>query len=290
MLVKEISTRVRRPALVLANCMFLSACVEPAVQTPRADVVIEASSATAATTAEARATARTVEKPAVPDGMKAIPPGTFAFGAFADEAGVSTQVDAFLIDTTEVTEAAYEQCVHDGSCSPAQRDTPECNGGHEARGRDPINCVDWYQADAYCKWAGKRLPTEVEWEYAARGSDGRMYPWGNGDMVTDEDPDSRDWVAVQSKTCCGAVPGRGTCPVGVSPGGASPFGVQDMSGSVREWTSSEDLKSGPATDPAPRVARGGPWDTCNPPTQRVTTRAGVPPKQYDPITGFRCAR
>jgi serine/threonine protein kinase len=89
-------------------------------------------------------------------------------------------LDAFYIDKYEVTVAEYRRCGEAGKCS-TQNLTPydSCNWNKAGRTNHPINCVDWNQAQAYCEWAGKRLPTEAEWEKAARGTDGRVYPWGN---------------------------------------------------------------------------------------------------------------
>jgi formylglycine-generating enzyme required for sulfatase activity len=139
-----------------------------------------------------------------------------------------------------VTVAAYRLCVRASACAPPIKHEG-CNW--EQRGRDdhPINCVDWAQANAYCAWMGKRLPTEEEWEYAARGREGRRYPWG------DEAPGPTR-VNVCDKECRRmAERGRGqlppimfeasdgwgsTAPVGSYPAGNSPFGVADMAGNI----------------------------------------------------------
>lgn len=151
---------------------------------------------------------------------------------------------SFCIDKLEVTTAAYETCVSEGKCTAGQFGG-FCNSKNPSRSQDPINCVDWNQAETYCRSQGGRLPTEVEWEFAARGSDGRNYPWGN------KAPDDNIcWRRKKSET-----EGEGTCPVGSHPRGNSPLGLSDMAGNVREWTSSE-FKPGDVR----KVQRGGAWD------------------------------
>ncbi|MBI3245402.1 MAG: SUMF1/EgtB/PvdO family nonheme iron enzyme [Deltaproteobacteria bacterium] len=127
-------------------------------------------------------------------------------------------LDAFAIDIYEVTVAAYRQCVEAGKCT-APNTGGSCNWNTSDRAQHPINCVDWSQANAYCRWAGKRLPTEAEWEKAARGTDRRVYPWGNA------------WDATKAN-----VSTNGTVAVGSYPAGKSPYGALDMSGNVWEWT------------------------------------------------------
>jgi len=148
------------------------------------------------------------------------------------------ELAAYCIDRTEVTVGEYMECVASGDCSgPAltvsstdyvasdiKRYSQFCNGND--RLEHPMNCVDWYQATTYCTWAGKRLPTEAEWEYAAHGPDGRAYPWGN------EPPNS-----TRLNSSGDADGFKTTSPVGSFPAGVSPFGVLDMAGNVWEWTS-----------------------------------------------------
>jgi formylglycine-generating enzyme required for sulfatase activity len=111
--------------------------------------------------------------------MVAIPAGAFLMGAddLGDDAKPvhAVTVAAFFMDRNEVTVAAYKRCT---SCSPPDA-TEYCNWGKSGRDNHPVNCVDWNQATAFCTSVGKRLPTEEEWEYAACGTMGRMYPWGN---------------------------------------------------------------------------------------------------------------
>jgi formylglycine-generating enzyme required for sulfatase activity len=95
-----------------------------------------------------------------------------------EKPGRIVHLDAYRIDKTEVTLEQFEKCVQAGSCQEPKA-ARHCNWGKPGREKHPVNCVDWFQAKAYCEWMGKRLPTEAEWEKAARGQDGRMYPWGS---------------------------------------------------------------------------------------------------------------
>jgi formylglycine-generating enzyme required for sulfatase activity len=159
-------------------------------------------------------------------GMVRIPAGPFLLGTnerLPDEGPMHTvYVPEFFMDQYEVTNTQYKQFVR------AVNRTPPIywRGGEPPPGKanHPIVFVTWYDANDYCHWAGKRLPTATEWEKAARGVDGRMYPWGNVfDPAKANTPYSK----------------RGdTTPVGSFPGGRSPYGVYDMSGNVWEWTAS----------------------------------------------------
>lgn len=169
-------------------------------------------------------------RPATSGAMVRIPAGRLTLSPAPDARlgarGRRVTIAAFEMDRTEVTVAEYEACVEAGGCTEAAQGSryDACNWKRPGRRSHPINCVDWDQANAFCSWSGKRLPTAAEWEYAARGTDGRKYPWGNGS------PD-------EQLCWSGRNPRDTTCEVGRYPGGASPFGLLDMAGNVAEWTS-----------------------------------------------------
>ncbi|MGA7741939.1 MAG: formylglycine-generating enzyme family protein [Polyangia bacterium] len=253
-----------------------------------------------------------------------IPGGTFSMGDGDLDAGPVHQVSlsAYCIDKTEVTVAAFLACVQAGGCrAPTAtvewRDyTPEdktkwsqfCTWGKMGLDQHPINCVDWNQATTYCQWTGGRLPTEAEWEYAARGNDSRNYPWGN------EEPDAtrlnacgaecawmgrerldEAWEAMYAGDDGWLV----TALVGSYPKGASPFGVLDMAGNVWEWTADTFADYGEKlvtnsqrskSDAAPRAIRGGGWNDNDPARVRTAMRIGLAPDIRIFDLGFRCAR
>ncbi|MDO9019608.1 MAG: SUMF1/EgtB/PvdO family nonheme iron enzyme [Deltaproteobacteria bacterium] len=223
-----------------------------------------------------------------PTGMALIPAGTFTMGDTspdsngADPPHVVT-LSAFCMDINEVTVAAYSACSATG-CTTPQTQTG-CNWGVAGRGDHPINCVDWNQSSAFCRWRGGSLPTEAQWEYAACGADGRTYPWGEsapGPLVC--------WSGTGSRAT--------TCPVGSFPAGRSPFGIMDMGGSVYEWATDwlGPYGSAPQTNPTGpssgtrRVLRGGCWGNRDAIYMRATRRDGLSPTNQNIVDGIRCAR
>jgi serine/threonine-protein kinase len=190
-------------------------------------------------------------------------------------------VKAFFLDQTEVTCREYEKFVRATNRRPP---LSWSNGGCAATTEDyPITNVDWNDANAFAQWAGKRLPTEEEWEFAARGSDGRLYPWGN------------EWRP-NAANAGDSSAGRFT-RVGSYPEGKSPSGAMDMIGNAWEWTSSSlrlypgsNLTRLPSGDR--KIFRGGSWVKDSPPDWTVTYRGFALPsggKDYSKV-GFRCAK
>ncbi|HTA19191.1 MAG TPA: SUMF1/EgtB/PvdO family nonheme iron enzyme [Polyangia bacterium] len=181
-------------------------------------------------------------------------------------------VKAFAIDRTEVTRARYAACVAARRC----KGSPTANA--DADPSLPVTDVSWAEAQAYCRFAGGRLPTEIEWEKAARGADGREYPWGD-----ELDCARANWGNFDGEgPCAGKNPGR-PVRVGSYPTGASIYGVLDLGGNVWEWVADKY-----DDDPGRRVVRGG--SCCSyfvgP---RAANRNAWAPEHRDADLGFRCA-
>jgi formylglycine-generating enzyme required for sulfatase activity len=236
--------------------------------------------------------------------MVAIPAGEFIMGSDDPGADINEKpaskvfVGGFLIDKFEVTNARYLRCITAGACT-----RPVGRGYDESRKADlPVTIVSWQQAVTYCRWVGKRLPTEAEWEKAARGSDGRRFPWGDR-FETDRanvrgpstSPAARDPIGESPH---GAPYVVATTAVGSYPKGASPYGVMDAAGNVWEWTSSlytpypydaQDGREDPNTRGS-RVERGGSWyfDPWHARATRRTAAGHIYRRVSD--LGFRCAK
>jgi serine/threonine-protein kinase len=218
--------------------------------------------------------------------MVLVPHGPFLMGIARRE----VHVDAFYIDRFPVTNEQFARFVEA---------TGYCPGGvgavrflrvdrrreAEERPRHPVTYVSWSDAKAYARWAGKRLPTEAEWEKAARGTDGRRYPWGRAEPTR-----ARASFAMEH---------HGTTPVDAFPDGASPYGVLDMVGNVGEWCEDYDLsgfyEDGPTHNPCNTtrsravVMRGGSW-MMGPRALRTYARTAYAPEYRFAAGGFRCAR
>ena len=266
--------------------------------------------------------------------MLPIPGGEFFMGSGEKDAEPfekpphKVKLSPYCIDELEMTVAQYRECSDVGSCRragtanvwprilPAQRKIydPLCNASDPVgKAQHPVNCVDWDQAREACETRGGRLPTEAEWEFAARGSDGRVYPWG-------DDPPSGDLLNACGQECVAwqkkhpdpqTVPALmydqddgfpNTAPVGSFPKGKSRWGLQDVVGNVWEWVSdyyADYDKAGASTrttDPqgpasgTDRVIRGGAWNGSTPSWVRPSFRFHAAPDARSYGFGFRCAR
>lgn len=221
-------------------------------------------------------------------GMAYVPAGTYRRGCddqIDDDCSIlgheepphEVFVSAFEIDIQVVTEAEYGACVANGPCDESH--------GDQRGDNYPVVDVTSDQAQTYCEWVDKRLPTEAEWEKAARGDDERLYPWG------DDEPDCS---RANYDDCGGEIE-----PVGERPAGASPYGVEDMAGNVRNWAldwfQGDYYAESPDEDPMgpesgdTRAVRGGSWFHGES-MLRVSSRHGMENPGHGPETGFRCAR
>ncbi len=223
--------------------------------------------------------------------MVYVPAGDFSMGSlagFPDEQPVHTvYLDAYWIDRTEVTNEMYSQCVQAGACLRPYNTHSNTHFSYYFNldyANYPVIALKWSSAETYCAWAGRRLPTEAEWEKAARGTDGRNYPWGNGNP-------SSGLLNFNS-------PAGDTASVGSYKFGASPYGVLDMAGNVTEWVadwyaagyygiSPSSNPTGPATGQY-RVLRGGSWHSDEY-SVRSADRHWIEPDTRDITIGFRCA-
>jgi formylglycine-generating enzyme required for sulfatase activity len=230
-----------------------------------------------------------------PVAMVLVPTGWFLMGS-ADPSDRTDErpqrkvyLNAFMIDTVEVTNYRYATFIkatgHEPPANPYGDGSLADTHGIESL---PVVQVTWHDAVDYCRWAGKRLPTEAEWEKAARGTDGRRFPWGAAQPSPQRAVFGQEWKSEHTMR-----------PVGTMPEGRSPYGVMDMGGNVREWvadwyhpdyyaTAPERNPEGP-DDGILKVIRGGSWhNQAN--ELRVTARQNGGFALKTDGVGFRCAR
>ncbi len=288
-------------------------------------------SATAVPSSTAAASVAAAPAKACPSGMMLVAGGEFFMGSSMKQAEKNelpphpVTLASYCLDRTEVTVEAYRACSDVGKCLRAGTDNdapeltlaqqkvydPVCNARDpKGKAKHPVNCVDWEQAHGYCAAQGGRLPTEAEWEFAARGSDGRVYPWG-------DDPPSGKLLNACGKECLewgkkydpsGGLVGmfpdddgyETTAPVGSFPAGRTAHGIDDMVGNVWEWVgdwydaypegrSAVKDPQGPAVGKE-RVIRGGSWNGGVASWVRPTFRYARAPSIRSHGIGFRCAR
>lgn len=231
--------------------------------------------------------------------MVYVPEGTFTMGSDDGELNEKpvrlVYLDAYWIDKYEITNAQYELCVADGACIKPNNDrshTQENYYGNPDFADYPVVFVDWNQANSYCEWAGGRLPTEAEWEKAARGPEGNLYPWGNNDAncsLANYNQGSYD----QPNSCVGD-----TSQVGSFPEGASYYGVMDMAGNVWEWVNdwyrpydaTETINPiGPDSEQDYKVIRGNSWYNVGSDIRSSYRSRHKPTGGNNSNFGFRCA-
>lgn len=233
--------------------------------------------------------------------MVLIPAGAFTMGSNeglpAERPEHVVTLDAYAIDRYEVSLRLYRRFLQE-----AQRDAPPTwdDEAAETVGDRPAIGVSWADASAYCTWAGKRLPTEAEWEKGARGTDGRRYPWGPMQPFVDIANYNRGvWVseAVTLVNVTGGVEGM-SVRHGLKEGGRSPYGLHHMAGNAAEWVgdwydreyyakSPDKNPTGPAKGEK-KVIRGGSWSDL-PVALRSSARVSAEPDFQDRAIGFRCA-
>ena len=227
----------------------------------------------------------------IPEDMVTIPAGPFVRGTtgggFDEQPQRTIILDTFSIDRYEVTNHQYQQFVLATGHRKAGPPSRYAKSIGRMRGTNqPVVYVSWDDATEYCRWKGKRLPTEAEWEKAMRGTDGRLWPWGN-----QEKPNGANWARVQDGSEVSA-------RVGTFGTDKSPYGVMDGAGNVMEWVADwyqeGYYNEAPDKDPSSpefgtfRVMRGGAYTTTGA-DLRITSRSKMVPDFRDETIGFRCA-
>jgi formylglycine-generating enzyme required for sulfatase activity/serine/threonine protein kinase len=275
--------------------------------------------------ASAPVAAAPAPRAACPSGMIAIPGGSYFMGSddglALEKPAHQVTLQPFCIDQFEVRVDAYKACSDGGRCKRAGTTNewegiaekerkafdPLCNiRDPSGRASHPVNCVDWDMADKFCRESGKRLPTESEWEFSARGPDGRKYPWGDDDPTAGHlNACGKECVAwgakngIEEKAMYDADDGfANTAPVGSFPKGASRYGVNDVVGNVWEWVADYygPYKADEQKDPrgpdegTERVIRGGSWNGSYASWVRPTFRYKDAPAKRSYGIGFRCAK
>ncbi len=210
-------------------------------------------------------------------------------GPKTDESIKLIELRGFYIDPHEVTNKDYAECVKQKKCTAPSKSTSATRAtyyGDSKFDNFPVVNITWEQAKAYCTFRGKRLPSEAEWEKAARGLARNVYPWGDSKPTCEQ---------AQSSNCTV----KDTLAIGKRPKGASPYGAHDMAGNVREWVAdyykSDYYKDSPSANPkgpvkgTQRVIRGGSFKS-NPDLLRVSARDKLKPTEHADDLGFRCAQ
>jgi formylglycine-generating enzyme required for sulfatase activity len=228
-------------------------------------------------------------------------------GEYTREPAHQETVASFEIGRTEVTTAQYRKCVNDGGCpSPSgirglvsemteaclSELANECNLFRSDREAHPINCVTVREAEIYCRWLGQRLPTNSEWEFAARGLESRPFPWGHA-AWSPKRANLCDELCLKLLPCPFALASSNmrdgfltTAPVGSYPEGATLSGLEDMSGNVWEWTASTSREPDKTTHAPLHIARGGAWSSNAAFDLSLDALAAL----AFPSIGFRCAK
>ncbi|MGZ3418932.1 MAG: SUMF1/EgtB/PvdO family nonheme iron enzyme [Polyangiales bacterium] len=310
-------------ALIAAGVAGVFLMRKPADDGKKLEPATSASASAAPSASESAAPVAAKTK--CPAGMAEIPGGKFFMGSDTGEENEkpahNVTLSPYCMDLHEVTVEDYKKCSDGGDCkrawavvdwpdiTPKEKKTytPLCNiNDPEGKAKHPVNCIDWQMAVTYCEAQKKRLPSEAEWEFAARGPDGRVYPWG--DELPDEThlnacgKECLDWGRKTGEQVKAMYKGDdgfpNTAPVGSFPKGASRYGLVDVVGNVWEWTFDWDGKytADSLTDPKgpskgeDRVVRGGAWNGAFASWVRPSFRYSFPPETKSHAVGFRCAK